>query len=226
KIHSTSKKKPPKTDDALSIHIEYVSGGSIHKLLREYGAFKETLISKYARKILAGLAYLHERNTVHRNVKGANVLVGPNGEVKLADFGMAKHISPEAEIHSFRGTPHWMAPEVLINKHVYNLSVDIWSFGCTIIEMAPARPPWHPCERVQAMFKIANTEEIPAIPDNLSEEGKQFLQLCLKRDPASRASAAQLMVHPFVQDQPDADMELLSSEMLTPIKDMVEWSSH
>ncbi|TVU14443.1 hypothetical protein EJB05_37913, partial [Eragrostis curvula] len=190
------------TDDALSIHLEYVSGGSIHILLREYGAFKESLIRKYAGQILAGLAYLHGRNTVHRDIKGANILVGHNGEVKLADFGMSKHISPYAEVHSFKGTPHWMAPEVVINSHGYDLSVDIWSFRCTIIEMATAKPPWHPCERAAAMFKIASSKEIPAIPDMFSEEGKNFLQLCLKRDPASRPSAAQLMNHPFVQDHP------------------------
>jgi mitogen-activated protein kinase kinase kinase 3 len=80
------------TDDTLSIYLEYVSGGSIHKLLREYGPFKEPVIRNYTGQILSGLAYLHGKNTVHRDIKGANILVGPNGEVKLADFGMAKHV--------------------------------------------------------------------------------------------------------------------------------------
>ncbi|KAK3142560.1 hypothetical protein QOZ80_4BG0348180 [Eleusine coracana subsp. coracana] len=190
------------TDEALSIYLEYVSGGSIHKLLREYGPFKEPVIRNYTGQILAGLASLHGRNTVHRDIKGANILVGPNGEVKLADFGMAKHISSFAEIRSFKGSPYWMAPEVIMNSKGYNLAVDIWSLGCTIIEMATARPPWHQYEGVAAIFKIANSKDIPEIPDNFSEEGKSFLQLCLKRDPASRASAAQLMDHPFVQDHP------------------------
>ncbi|CAL5032008.1 unnamed protein product [Urochloa decumbens] len=191
------------TDDALSIYLEYVSGGSIHKLLREYGSFKEPVIRNYTGQILAGLAYLHGRNTVHRDIKGANILVGPNGEVKLADFGMAKHqISSFAEIRSFKGSPYWMAPEVIMNSKGYSLSVDIWSLGCTIIEMATARPPWHQYEGVAAIFKIANSKDIPEIPDSFSEEGKNFLQLCLKRNPASRASAAQLMDHPFVQDHP------------------------
>ncbi|KAK3144721.1 hypothetical protein QOZ80_4AG0316930 [Eleusine coracana subsp. coracana] len=190
------------TDEALSIYLEYVSGGSIHKLLREYGPFKEPVIRNYTGQILAGLASLHGRNTVHRDIKGANILVGPNGEVKLADFGMAKHISSFAEIRSFKGSPYWMAPEVIMNSKGYNLAVDIWSLGCTIIEMATARPPWHQYEGVAAIFKIANSKDIPEIPDSFSEEGKSFLQLCLKRDPASRASAAQLMDHPFVQDHP------------------------
>ncbi|XP_015691463.2 mitogen-activated protein kinase kinase kinase 3-like isoform X1 [Oryza brachyantha] len=190
------------TDDALSIYLEYVSGGSIHKLLREYGAFKEPVIRNYTGQILSGLAYLHGRNTVHRDIKGANILVGPNGEVKLADFGMAKHISSCAQIRSLKGSPYWMAPEVIMNGRGYHLPVDIWSLGCTIIEMATASPPWHQYEGVAALFKIANSKEVPEIPDNFSEEGKSFLQLCLRRDPASRSTATQLMDHPFVQDHP------------------------
>ncbi|KAM0852398.1 hypothetical protein ACQ4PT_051781 [Festuca glaucescens] len=80
------------TDEALSIYLEYVSGGSIHKLLRDYGPFREPVIRNYTRQILSGLAYLHGRNTVHRDIKGANILVGPTGDVKLADFGVAKHV--------------------------------------------------------------------------------------------------------------------------------------
>lgn len=89
-----------------------------------------------------------------------------------------------------------------MNSKGYSLAVDIWSLGCTIIEMATARPPWHQYEGVAAIFKIANSKDIPEIPDSFSEEGKSFLQLCLKRDPSSRSSATQLMDHPFVQDHP------------------------
>ncbi|CAL4968834.1 unnamed protein product [Urochloa decumbens] len=188
------------TDEALSIYIEYVSGGSIHKLLRDYGPFKEPVIRNYTRQILSGLAYLHGRKTVHRDIKGANILVAPNGEVKLADFGVAKHITSYAEIHSFRGSPYWMAPEVIMNKNGYSLEVDIWSLGCTVIEMGTGRHPWHPHEDVPAMFKIVNTKAIPEIPDSFSKEGKDFLSLCLQRDPAQRPSATQLLGHPFVQD--------------------------
>ncbi|KAF8693424.1 hypothetical protein HU200_038818 [Digitaria exilis] len=188
------------TDEALSIYLEYVSGGSIHRLLRDYGPFKEPVIRNYTRQILSGLAYLHSRNTVHRDIKGANILVSPNGEVKLADFGMAKHITSYAEIHSFRGSPYWMAPEVIMNKNGYSLEVDIWSLGCTVIEMGSGRHPWHPHGDVPAMFKIANTKHIPEIPESFSKEGKDFVSLCLKRDPTQRPSASQLLCHPFLQD--------------------------
>uniref|UniRef100_A0A0E0K138 mitogen-activated protein kinase kinase kinase n=1 Tax=Oryza punctata TaxID=4537 RepID=A0A0E0K138_ORYPU len=187
-------------DEALSIYLEYVSGGSIHKLLREYGPFKEPVIRNYTRQILSGLAYLHGRNTVHRDIKGANILVGPNGEVKLADFGMAKHVTSFAEIRSFRGSPYWMAPEVVMNNKGYSLAVDIWSLGCTIIEMATAKHPWYQYEYAAAIFKIANSKDIPEIPDCFSKEGKDFLSLCLKRDPVQRPSAALLLGHPFVHD--------------------------
>uniref|UniRef100_A0A0D9VH25 mitogen-activated protein kinase kinase kinase n=1 Tax=Leersia perrieri TaxID=77586 RepID=A0A0D9VH25_9ORYZ len=186
-------------DEALSIYLEYVSGGSIHKLLGEYGAFKEPVIRNYTRQILSGLAYLHGRNTIHRDIKGANILVGPNGEVKLADFGMAKHVTSLAEIRSCRGSPYWMAPEVIMNRG-YSLAVDIWSLGCTIIEMATGRHPWHPYEHVPAMWKIINSKDIPETPECFSKEGKDFLSLCLKRDPAQRPSAASLLGHPFVHD--------------------------
>ncbi|CAN6244685.1 unnamed protein product [Urochloa humidicola] len=188
------------TDEALSIYIEYVSGGSIHKLLGDYGPFKEPVIRNYTRQILSGLAYLHGRKTVHRDIKGANILVAPNGEVKLADFGVAKHITSYAEIHSFRGSPYWMAPEVIMNKNGYSLEVDIWSLGCTVIEMGTGKHPWYPHEDVPAMFKIVNTKAIPEIPESFSKEGKDFLSLCLKRNPAQRPSATQLLGHPFVQD--------------------------
>ncbi|XP_073013473.1 mitogen-activated protein kinase kinase kinase 3-like [Typha latifolia] len=188
-------------DGALSVYLEYVSGGSIHKLLQEYGPFREPVIRNYTFQILSGLAYLHGRNTVHRDIKGANILVDPTGEIKLADFGMAKHITSYSSIRSFKGSPYWMAPEVIMNASGYNLSVDIWSLGCTILEMATSKPPWSQFEGVAAIFKIGNSKDIPEIPDHLSAEGKNFLKLCLQRDPAARPTAAQLMDHSFVRDQ-------------------------
>lgn len=189
------------SSETLSVYLEFVSGGSIHKLLQEYGPFGETVLRNYTAQILSGLAYLHGRNTVHRDIKGANILVDPNGDIKLADFGMAKHISAYTSIKSFKGSPYWMAPEVIMNTNGYSLSVDIWSLGCTILEMATARPPWSQYEGVAAIFKIGNSKDIPDVPDHLSSEAKSFLKLCLQRDPAARPTAAQLIDHPWVKDQ-------------------------
>ncbi|KAK8952064.1 Mitogen-activated protein kinase kinase kinase YODA [Platanthera zijinensis] len=187
--------------ETLAVYLEYVSGGSIHKLLQEYGPFGEPIIKNYTAQILSGLAYLHCRKTVHRDIKGANILVDPNGEVKLADFGMAKHVSSYTSIKSFKGSPYWMAPEVIMNVSGYNLSVDIWSLGCTVLEMATSKPPWSQFEGVAAIFKIGNSKDIPDIPEHLSSEAKSFLRLCLLRDPSSRPTATQLMNHPFIYDQ-------------------------
>ncbi|KAL0904502.1 hypothetical protein M5K25_026624 [Dendrobium thyrsiflorum] len=189
-------------NDTLSVYLEYVPGGSILKLLQEYGSFEEPVIKKYTAHILSGLAYLHGKNTVHRDIKGANILVDPTGVVKLADFGIAKLISSDTSIRSLRGSPYWMAPEVIMSTNGYNLSVDIWSLGCTVLEMATSKHPWSRFEEAAAvMHEIGFGKDIPDIPDHLSFEAKSFVMSCLQRDPSNRPTAAQLMDHPFVRDQ-------------------------
>ncbi|KAI3693633.1 hypothetical protein L1987_76581 [Smallanthus sonchifolius] len=197
-------------DDKLYIYLEYVSGGSIHKILQEYGQLGEIAIRSYTHQILSGLAYLHATNTVHRDIKGANILVDPNGRVKLADFGMAKHISGPSCPLSFKGSPYWMAPEVINNNsNGCNLAVDIWSLGCTVLEMATTKPPWSQYEGVAALFKVGNSKELPIIPDDLSDECKDFILQCLQRAPSHRPTATQLLDHPFVKN-------IVTSERLTP----------
>ncbi|KZV24342.1 mitogen-activated protein kinase kinase kinase YODA-like [Dorcoceras hygrometricum] len=188
-------------EERLSVYLEYVSGGSIHKLLQEYGAFGEPVIQNYTRQILSGLSYLHGTNTVHRDIKGANILVDPNGEIKLADFGMAKHVSACSSMLSFKGSPYWMAPEVVMNTNGYSLPVDIWSLGCTVLEMATSKPPWSQYEGVAAIFKIGNSRDAPEIPEHLSADLKSFIRLCLQRDPSARPTASQLLCHAFVKNQ-------------------------
>ncbi|XP_023645128.1 mitogen-activated protein kinase kinase kinase 3 isoform X3 [Capsella rubella] len=187
------------SEETLSVYLEYVSGGSIHKLLKEYGSFTEPVIQNYTRQILAGLAYLHGRNTVHRDIKGANILVDPNGEIKLADFGMAKHVTAFSTMLSFKGSPYWMAPEVVMSQNGYTRAVDVWSLGCTILEMATSKPPWSQFEGVAAIFKIGNSKDTPEIPDHLSNDAKNFIRLCLQRNPTARPTASQLLEHPFLR---------------------------
>ncbi|XP_074327509.1 mitogen-activated protein kinase kinase kinase YODA-like [Apium graveolens] len=188
-------------DDKLYIYLEYVSGGSIYKLLQEYGKLGEAAIRRYTPQILSGLAYLHARKTIHRDVKGANLLVDPDGRVKLADFGMAKHVSGQSGPLSFKGSPYWMAPEIIVkNTDGGNLAVDIWSLGCTVLEMATTKPPWSQLEGAAAIFKIGHTEELPELPQHLSGDCKDFIRRCLQRNPTDRPSAAQLLEHPFVKN--------------------------
>lgn len=190
-------------EDRFYIYLEYVHPGSINKYVKQhYGAMTESVIRNFTRHILRGLAFLHGQKIMHRDIKGANLLVDIHGVVKLADFGMAKHLSTAAPNLSLKGTPYWMAPEMVqatLMKDVgYDLAVDIWSLGCTIIEMFDGKPPWSDLEGPAAMFKVLHKD--PPIPENLSHEGKEFLQCCFKRNPAERPTASELLDHPFIRN--------------------------
>lgn len=190
--------------DHFCIYLEYVHPGSINKYVRDhFGAITESVVRNFTRHILSGLAYLHSTDTVHRDIKGANLLVDASGVVKLADFGLAKHLSVAAADLSLKGSPHWMAPELLQavmrkdSDHLHACAIDIWSLGCTVIEMFNGKPPWSECTGVQALFNVM--KKSPAIPESLSSEGKDFLNWCFKRNPVERPKAAQLLNHPFVR---------------------------
>ncbi|KAI3503109.1 hypothetical protein L1887_31545 [Cichorium endivia] len=190
--------------DRFYIYLEYVHPGSISKYARDhYGGMTESIVRNFTRHIVSGLAYLHSTKTIHRDIKGANLLVDANGVVKLADFGMAKHLSGEVTL-SLKGSPYWMAPEVLrsdIQKdcsHDLALAVDIWSLGCTIIEMMNGKPPWSEYEGPAAMFKVM--KETPPIPETMSLEGKNFLRCCFVRNPAERPTASMLLEHKFLNN--------------------------
>ncbi|KAK4276646.1 hypothetical protein QN277_014772 [Acacia crassicarpa] len=196
--------------DHLCIYMEYVHPGSVDKFVRANGeAMTESVVRNFTRHTLSGLAYLHSTKTIHRDIKGANLLVDASGTVKLADFGMAKALTGKSYELSLKGSPYWMAPEVIKAAMRKNdnpdlaYAVDIWSLGCTIIEMLTGRPPWSGFEGPQAMFKVLHNS--PPIPETLSSAGKDFLQGCFERDPANRPSAVKLLEHAFVQNLPDQD---------------------
>ncbi|XP_027331591.1 mitogen-activated protein kinase kinase kinase 5-like isoform X2 [Abrus precatorius] len=195
----------------LYINTEYVHPGSINKFIRDHcGAITESVVRNFTRHILSGLAYLHSNKTIHRDIKGANLLVNESGIVKLADFGLSKIVMGNAFELSLKGTPNWMAPEVVKGsiKNESNpdlvMGIDIWSLGCTIIEMFTGKPPWSESTGPSAMFKVL--QQSPPIPESLSSVGKDFLQQCFQRDPADRPSAATLLKHAFVQTLHDQDV--------------------
>jgi serine/threonine protein kinase len=181
----------------IYIFLEYVTGGSISSTIHKFGPLPEVMIKRYAKQILLGLEYLHQNNIVHRDIKGANVLVSTKGVAKLADFGASKGLlTKDHMLHSMSGTPYWMAPEV-INQQGHGTAADIWSFGCTLIEMAQGKPPWadeftHPAPLFMA---VGNSERIPQIPSHLSPHCKDLLLQCFKRNPAERPTATQLLNH-------------------------------
>lgn len=198
-----------KTEDNLNIFLEYVPGGSIASLLGKFGPLPEAVVRKYTKQILQGLNYLHQNKFMHRDIKGANILVDGQGTVKLADFGASKKIENLATIgsgsKSMQGTPYWMAPEV-IQQTGHAQPADIWSLACVVIEMFTGKPPWvngnnQNGDYVAAMFKIASASTPPPFPDSLSPEARNFLTLCFNRVPRDRPNAARLLQHPFVVNQ-------------------------
>ncbi|GMJ08319.1 NPK1-related protein kinase 3 [Hibiscus trionum] len=188
-------------DESLNILLEFVPGGSISSLLGKFGSFPEPVIRMYTKQLLLGLEYLHKNRIVHRDIKGANILVDNKGCIKLADFGASKKVVELATINgakSMKGTPYWMAPEVILQTG-HSFSADIWSVGCTIIEMATGKPPWsQQYQEVAALFHIGTTKSHPPIPEHLSFEAKDFLLKCLQKEPELRSSASDLLQHPFV----------------------------
>ncbi|RDX98524.1 Mitogen-activated protein kinase kinase kinase 5, partial [Mucuna pruriens] len=195
-------------EDRFYIYLEYIHPGSINKYVREHcGAITESVIRNFTRHILSGLAYLHSKKTIHRDIKGANLLVDSAGVVKLADFGMAKHLTGFEANLSLRGSPYWMAPEAVVQKDNtpdLAFAIDIWSLGCTIIEMFTGKPPWSEYEGAAALFKVM--KETPPIPETLSSEGKDFLRCCFKRNPAERQTAAALLEHRFLKNSQQPDL--------------------
>lgn len=185
----------------LYIFLEYVPGGSIASVVHKFGKFQEALVRAYTRQILVGLAYLHEHQIMHRDIKGANILISNDGVVKLADFGASKKITEmmtQNDCMSLKGTPYWMAPEVIMQTG-HGRSADIWSVGCTVIEMITGKPPFSEFPtQVSVLFHIANTQDPPTIPEGVTEDCQDFLLLCFQRNPKERPTAATLLKHPFV----------------------------
>ncbi|GAU36141.1 hypothetical protein TSUD_316700, partial [Trifolium subterraneum] len=197
--------------DQFCIYMEYVHPGSLTEFMKKYReAMTESVVRNFTRHILSGLAYLHSTKTIHRDIKGANLLVDASGIVKLADFGVSKILTGKSCELSLKGSPNWMAPELImapLKKETdpnVAMAVDIWSLGCTIIEMSTGKPPWSGSETQQAMYKVLQGS--PEIPKTLSPEGQDFLKQCFQRNPAERPSAAMLLTHAFVQNLHDQDI--------------------
>lgn len=188
-------------NSSLYIYLEYMAGGSVAQVLGQFGKMDEKLIASYARDLLEGLEYLHsgQPSVLHRDIKGANILVGLDCRVKLADFGCSKRTA-DTMLQSLRGSIPWMAPEV-IQQTGYGRRSDVWSFGCVLIEMATAKHPWgHFDNPMAAMVRIGMTDNTPPVPDTLSEVCQDFIRQCTQRDKNQRPHASNLLQHAFVQD--------------------------
>ncbi|GAB5355490.1 hypothetical protein AAMO2058_000210000 [Amorphochlora amoebiformis] len=187
------------TDKSMYILMEQVSGGSLESALLSFGKFSESVIFSYTKHILKGLAYLHSQRVIHRDLKCANVLLSTAGVVKLADFGVSKKIKDIQEDmkdqESCVGSPYWMAPEVILYQG-YDTSCDVWSLGCTIIEMATACHPWMDYDNpLSCCYAIGQSEKLPSYPRDMSSHLKDLVLTCLNRDKKKRPSCSELMLH-------------------------------
>lgn len=194
------------SSDHLNIFLEYVAGGSVQTMLNSYGALREPLIRSFVRQIVTGLAYLHGREIIHRDIKGANILVDNKGGIKISDFGISKKMEATNILSgaasnrnrpSLQGSVFWMAPEV-VKQTAYTRKADIWSLGCLVVEMMTGTHPFPDCSQLQAIFKIGGARSSPTIPEQASSEAKTFLQQTFEVEQAKRPSADELLYSPFL----------------------------
>jgi len=200
-------------EGAMYIVLEYMDGGSLADLLTAAqltgsGPLSELMLAKVCTRVLAGLQYLHrERHQVHRDMKPGNILLNSSGEVKISDFGLAAELDSTKEMcASFVGTHAYMSPERLGGKH-YSFSSDIWSLGITLVECALGRYPY-PAYNGSNYFVLLSqiiNDPPPALPaDAFSVEFRDFVSLCLRKDPSQRPPAEALLEHPFIRLHDDA----------------------
>ncbi|KAL2787299.1 kinase-like domain-containing protein [Aspergillus keveii] len=197
-------------DQYLNIFLEYVPGGSIATMLKQYNTFQEPLIKNFVRQILAGLSYLHSKDIIHRDIKGANILVDNKGGIKISDFGISKRVeastvlgsrasSGGGHIHrpSLQGSVYWMAPEV-VRQTAHTKKADIWSLGCLVVEMFIGSHPFPDCSQLQAIFAIGSNQARPPAPEHASKDAHAFLDMTFQIDFEKRPDADELLKSSFL----------------------------
>ncbi|XP_065677707.1 serine/threonine-protein kinase 24 isoform X1 [Hydra vulgaris] len=183
----------------ISIVMEFMEGGSLYDKLSK-GPLDENMASKLSYQILEGLDYLHSKNIIHRDIKSPNILLGLNDNCKLADFGISKNIDTLSSLRGCKtniGTIYYTAPEVLKNSE-YGKKADIWSFGCTVVEMLTTRTPCHGLSTMDVIISVTLNSIKANLPENSSVLCKTFVEDCLQSDPELRPSSSKLLLHKWI----------------------------
>ncbi|XP_073157210.1 mitogen-activated protein kinase kinase kinase 20-like [Henckelia pumila] len=213
-----------------NVLLEYAPGGTLADKLKNYSdrRLPESEIRRCTKALLRGIRYIHEFGYVHCDIKLQNILLGSDGGVKVADFGLAKKaggcVVSRGEL---RGTPLYMSPEMVCSGE-QGPPADIWAVGCVVAEMATGSPVWQCSDVAELLFNIGIGEEVPDVPGNLSEEGKEFVRRCFVKNPSKRWTAEMLLNHPFIADGRD-DVEAKEEESASisprcPL-DFQDWAS-
>ncbi|XP_070098723.1 TRAF2 and NCK-interacting protein kinase isoform X30 [Equus przewalskii] len=204
------KKNPPGMDDQLWLVMEFCGAGSVTDLIKNTkgNTLKEEWIAYICREILRGLSHLHQHKVIHRDIKGQNVLLTENAEVKLVDFGVSAQLDRTVgRRNTFIGTPYWMAPEVIACDEnpdaTYDFKSDLWSLGITAIEMAEGAPPLCDMHPMRALFLIPRNPAPRLKSKKWSKKFQSFIESCLVKSHSQRPATEQLMKHPFIRDQPN-----------------------
>ncbi|XP_043270451.1 serine/threonine-protein kinase mig-15 isoform X2 [Venturia canescens] len=203
------KKSPPGKDDQLWLVMEYCGAGSVTDLVKSTKgqSLKEEWIAYISREILRGLSYLHSNKVIHRDIKGQNVLLTDNAEVKLVDFGVSAQLDRTiGRRNTFIGTPYWMAPEVIACDEnpdaTYDNRSDLWSLGITALEMAESQPPLCDLHPMRALFLIPRNLPPRLKSKKWAKKFHGFIETVLVKDYHQRPYTEQLLKHPFIRDQP------------------------
>lgn len=190
------------TDRHLRLFMEYMPGGSLAAHIKERKVLNEDDSRKFTLQILQAVSYIHSQGIIHRDVKGSNVLLDQFGNIKVADFGLSRRIQitgskGESNVLSYCGTPYWMAPEV-IRGEGYERRADIWSLGCTSVEMLTGSPPLGHLNPQAASFKIGSGPIVLTLPQSVSQDAKDFIKVALTWDPEDRPWSHELLRHRFL----------------------------
>ncbi|KAM6971288.1 TRAF2 and NCK interacting kinase b isoform 2-T2 [Tautogolabrus adspersus] len=204
------KKNPPGMDDQLWLVMEFCGAGSVTDLIKNTkgNSLKEEWIAYICREILRGLTHLHQHKVIHRDIKGQNVLLTENAEVKLVDFGVSAQLDRTVgRRNTFIGTPYWMAPEVIACDEnpdaTYDFKSDLWSLGITAIEMAEGAPPLCDMHPMRALFLIPRNPAPRLKSKKWSKKFQSFIDSCLVKSHSQRPSTEQLLKHPYIRDLPN-----------------------